>query len=347
VAFATVCDVVPLLDENRILAYFGLKLWPNSRWSGLKALSQTTGVRSSDVTATTLGFVFGPRLNAAGRVEHASLALKLLLADETEEALVSADKLEELNSRRRLEQDKIERAVLKRLDEFESEPIIIMADEDWSHGVVGIVASRVMEQTGKPTYLLQIMEDGTAKGSARSFGDFSVAASLQAHQTLLISGGGHAAAGGLSLSTKRLGQFRQSMAKYHASLKLGDQTHLLKSKPDADLKNLEGVGLELATLLEQLQPFGQGNLPPRLHITNLIVLSNRSIGKQGQHARLMLADNQGSSIEAIMFNPKASPAAMDNIEVTAELNINDFAGRRRAELIIKDWAAISELPAHP
>jgi single-stranded-DNA-specific exonuclease len=347
VAFATVCDVVPLTGENRSLAYFGLKLWPKTRWPGLKALIQTTGVYAKQINSTTLGFIFGPRLNAAGRLEHANLSLQLLLADDFKTGINIANKLEELNTLRRLEQDKIERGVINLLDKYKADPVLVLADKDWSHGVVGIVASKIMNLSAKPTFLLQLMPDGKAKGSARSFGGFSIADALQFHKPLLISGGGHAAAGGLSLEAKTLGKFRRAMINYYRSLKLPNQAGLLKIQPDVELENLSGVDLELVGLINQLQPFGQGNSTPIIKIKNLMVLSCRAIGQSGRHAKLRLADLSGHQIEAVMFNPNSRPNEMDQIDVLAEVNINDYGGQQRVQLIIQEWTPISELPVYP
>lgn len=340
VAFATICDVVPLVDENRTLAYFGLKLWPKTRWPGLKALSQTTGISGSDVSATTLGYVFGPRLNAAGRIEHAALALELLTTNDLAQALEIAQDLEVLNQQRKQEQNKIETAALARMDEVAQDPVIILADADWSHGVVGIVASRIMEQTGKPTFLLQLIDEQTAKGSARSFGGFEIAAALASARHILISGGGHAAAGGLSLASSDLEDFKRLIFDHHKRLSLPDESHLLKRPADVRIKNLNGVNLELCRLMEGLQPFGQSNPEPLLDITGLSVMSSRPIGQGGQHRSLTLADNDRRIIRGVMFSPKASPVKDQTIAVTAKVKINDFGGRRNAELIIEGWQSI-------
>lgn len=341
VAFATVCDVVPLLDENRTLAHFGLKLWPKTRWPGLKALSTTTGVRGSDVSATTLGYVFGPRLNAAGRIENAQSALQLLATNDPRQALVLAQELEGLNQARRAEQDKIEQDVLSLLDDLEDEPVIIAANAGWSHGVVGIVASKVMERTGKPTFLLQVLDDGTLKGSARSYGDFSVVEALNKARHLLISGGGHAAAGGLSLSEDKLDEFRKIVTTHYRQLNLKDQSQILKAAADITLDNLTDVNLDLIDLIGQLEPFGQDNPQPTFAIAPLTVVSRRRMGRDARHLRLGLADNAGQNIEAIMFNALEQPEVGGSIEVQARVQANDFGGRRRAELLLRSWRGIS------
>jgi len=347
VAFATVCDVVPLLDENRTLAHFGLQLWPKTRWPGLKALMLTAGIRGDDVNATTLGYVFGPRLNAAGRIEHAQLALNLLTADKLQPALDYAAQLEELNRRRRAEQTKIEQAVLLALASGNDEPVIILADADWSHGVVGIVASRIMERTSKPTFLLQLLADGTAKGSARSFGGFDIAKALGHTSQLLISGGGHAAAGGLTLKAARIELFKQKILAYHGSLKLVGQSGLLKPRPDLKLSDLADVDLELVDEIGRLEPFGQGNPRPLFQIQPLSVLSVRSMGQTAQHCRLVLRDSRSATIEAVMFNADKKPKIGQRLVVMATVQANDFGGRRRAELVLKSWQLISKVATPP
>lgn len=341
VAFATVCDAVPLVDENRTLAYFGLKVWPKTRWPGLKALMQTTGIRGNDVTATTLGYIFGPRLNAAGRISHARTALELLGSDSLTNSLGLAGQLEELNQQRRIEQGKIENSALAALELLDDEPVIVLADADWSHGVVGIVASRLMERTAKPVFLLQTLEDGTAKGSARSYGSFSIAAALDYSRELLITGGGHAAAGGLSLKSTDLSLFQQKVIAYHRSLSHGDESHLLKPQIDAELNNIADINLDLIESIARLEPFGQGNPEPVLEILPLDVLQSRRIGRDARHMRLALADEDGRSIEAVMFNTNDMPTKGQQVSVAARVQANDFGGRRRAELVLEGWRVIS------
>lgn len=334
-AFGTICDVVPLVDENRILASYGLRVWPQTRLIGLRALAQTSGQSLEKVNARTLGFVFGPRLNAAGRIEHAKVALELLQAENTAVALSNAARLEGLNSERRQLQDDIERQASAQAEAGGS-PLVVLAAPEWSHGVVGIVAARLMERLAKPVFLAQILPDGTIKGSARSFGGFSVAAALAAVRQLLVSGGGHHAAGGFSLKSSDWQSFIEGLISHHASLDLVDQPNLLRPQPDLTLGTLDDISLELMADLSQLEPYGHGNPEPLFNVAPLHVVSVRRVGHDKSHLKLQLTDVNGKHIDAVMFRAgELEPKG--KISATAALSQNDFGGRARVELVIKAW----------
>jgi single-stranded-DNA-specific exonuclease len=186
VAFGTVCDVVTLRDENRMNVFWGLQVLQKTRRTGLLMLAAVTKIEPKLISARTLGFVFGPRLNASGRLETAQVALDLLLATDRKKALGFAEELHAMNAQRRAEQDRIFHEAKEQALEHEKDAVIIVSDPSWNHGIVGIVAAKLLEAHHKPAFVLQELPDGTAKGSARSFGDFSAVAAIRATDDLLL-----------------------------------------------------------------------------------------------------------------------------------------------------------------
>ncbi len=187
VALGTICDVVPLIGENRILASFGLRVMQKTRRSGLRALAEVSSTEIGDVNESDLGFRFGPRLNAAGRLEHAKAALNLLLSTDMAQARDLATKLNELNIERQAQTQDIFASADRMAKSKSQDLVLVLADAEWSHGVVGIVASRIAEKWHKPTILLQILGED-AKGSARSYGGFSIIEGLSLISAVVTEG---------------------------------------------------------------------------------------------------------------------------------------------------------------
>ena len=189
VALGTVCDVVTLVDENRTHVFWGLKVLAKAKRPGLRALMAVSGVEPHKVNARSLGFGLGPRMNAAGRLETARIALDLLMTSDSAEALEKAQQLDHLNRERRREQDQIFAGALEQAEMYSDQPVLVVSHPDWNHGIIGIVAAKLLEKYKKPTYVLQELGE-QAKGSARSYGDFSAADAIRAADDLIIKGGG-------------------------------------------------------------------------------------------------------------------------------------------------------------
>ena len=208
VALATVADVVPLVGENRILVKHGLKLLADSRWPGIRALVETAGLTGRVIRAGHVGFILGPRLNAAGRIGDAAEGLRLLLTDDPVEAMTLARRLDALNAERQMIDQRILDQVLEQLTSVGAlDAVIVLDGEDWHPGVVGIVASRVVERYGRPTFLIAFDGD-IGKGSGRSISRFDLHAALTECGDLLERYGGHHMAAGLTLRRDNLGAFR-------------------------------------------------------------------------------------------------------------------------------------------
>jgi single-stranded-DNA-specific exonuclease len=300
VALGTVCDVVDLRDENRSFVRWGLTVMDKTRRPGLRALMKISGVKDS-VNPMDLGFRLGPRLNASGRLTHAKLSLQLLQCSSDLEAESLAKLLNEQNiERQQLQKRILEQATLQ-ADLRINDSVLVLAGEGWSHGVAGIVAAKIMEKYIKPTFVFEL-KNGVAKGSARSFGDFSAVDFINEVRDILITGGGHMAAAGCQLKTDELSNFRDRASKFYKSLKLKDQDQYLKVAPDVWLEDIEVLNKDLLNLINQLQPFGRSNPEPVFGLRNIRITSQRSVGKDSSHLKLTLTDVNDVSLPAIAFS---------------------------------------------
>lgn len=330
VALGTVCDVVTLVDENRANVFWGLKVLAQTRRPGLKALMLVSKVDPKTVDARSLGFALGPRMNAAGRLETAQHALDMLRAKDPEVALEKAELLDEMNQARRAEQGKIYKEAIVQAEQFADDPVLVVSAPGWNHGIIGIVAAKLLEKYKKPTYVLEEMGE-EAKGSARSYGDFSAADAIRASDDIITKGGGHKLAAGVTLPTANIQAFREQVNKYYRDGNLQNQADLLLPRADVSAK-LAHITEELVEELARLEPFGSGNPQPILHSTDLLVLGQRRMGADGQHVKLTLQDT-GVKLEMLAFNaPEHFFAEVgSSVHVWYQPDINEWQGRRTVE----------------
>jgi single-stranded-DNA-specific exonuclease len=316
VAFGTVCDVVQLKGENRALVYWGLKVMAKTKRVGLKALAQVVGLSMDKIIARNLGFVFGPHLNASGRLETAELSLELLTVKEPLRAVEIAYKLRDMNIARRAEQNRITKAALAQAELFRDDPVLVLSGADWSHGIIGIVAAKVMESLHKPTYVLQEIGE-ESKGSARSFGDFSAVAAIRAADEWLTRGGGHKLAAGVTLNTKNIAAFRASVNEFYRGQKLENQARFFEPTADAMVDDLSEINQELIDFMSQLEPFGHGNPEPILCLSRAVVHRSQALGKDDDHLKLEVGDKLGGRLQMIGFGMAKKNAIDIGDEVTA------------------------------
>lgn len=331
VAFGTVCDVVPLTDENRAYVFWGLNVLKKTRRLGLKALIAVSNLETDKINSRSLGFVLGPRMNAAGRLETAGCALELLTAESSEIAFNKAQYLDELNSKRRSEQDKIFKEASAQVESRPDDPVIVVSNKGWNHGIVGIVASKLLEKYHKPALVLQELED-ISKGSARSFGDFNITRAIEACKSLIKSGGGHSLAAGVTLPTENIEAFRKAINELYLKLNLTNQESALLPRVDA-IADLSEINEELAAQIEQLEPFGYGNSRPVIQTNELTVCKVFRMGNNQQHLKLQLSDKNGQKMTFLAFNaPKnyfVNPGSQ--VSVRYEIELNDWNGLRSVE----------------
>lgn len=298
VALGTVCDIVTLRDENRTNVFWGLKVLAKTRRLGLKALMVVSGVRQEQVKARDLGFGLGPRMNAAGRLDTAEYALAMLRATNKTTALEAARQLDEFNAVRRSQQDAIFKEAVRQAEQYQDDPVLVLSGRGWNHGIIGIVAAKIVEKYHKPTYVLEEMEF-EAKGSARSFGDFSVADAIRASDDIITKGGGHKLAAGVTLPTAAIPAFRQRVNQFYQSLQLQNQAALLLPREDVTAQ-LGEVTAELVADITRMEPFGPGNPQPVLRSNHVSVEQVRRMGSEGQHVKLTLRDETGQ-LQMIAF----------------------------------------------
>ena len=331
VALGTVCDVVTLQDENRTHVYWGLKVLSGTRRLGLKALMAVSSVDPKRVTARSLGFGLGPRMNAAGRLETATHALDMLLAREGMVALEKAQNLDVMNSARRKEQDEIIKQALIQAVDYADDPVLVVSHADWNHGIIGIVAAKLLEKFKKPTFVLQEIGD-ESKGSARSYGDFSAADAIRSADDIIIKGGGHKLAAGVTLPTGNIDKFRKRVNEFYSSQKLKNQADLLLPRADVEA-DFADVTEDLVAKISTLEPFGSGNPQPILKTNRVKVMNVRRMGADSQHVKLTLKNDAGNSIEMLAFSAPehffVEPGAV--IDVWYQPDINEWQGRRSVE----------------
>ena len=332
VALGTVCDIVSLRNENRANVYWGLEVLKKQRRPGLKALLAVAGVQPTQITARTLGFGLGPRMNAAGRLASAEYALDMLRARDGLAALEAAQRLDSFNTERKAIQQAIYDEACQQAERYAADPVLVVSQQGWNHGVIGIVASKLVEAYHKPVFI--IGERGeTATGSARSFGDFSAERAVRAADDVILRGGGHAAAAGVTLETRQIGAFRQRVNDYYRSLHLSDQTRYLLPQADVVIDDLSEVTEQLVADIARLEPFGNGNPEPVLQLHRGAVSQVRHMGSDEQHIKLTVQDEQGTALQLLAFNapPNFVRQPGDVISAWFQPTINDWRGMRSVE----------------
>lgn len=331
VALGTVCDVVTLVDENRANVFWGLKVLSKAKRPGLRALMAVARIEPKKVNARSLGFGLGPRMNAAGRLETAQIALDMLRATDNHIALEKAEALDVLNSTRRSDQDKIYKAAVEQAKAYEKDPVLVVSDPSWNHGIVGIVAAKLLETFKKPSFVLQEMGDET-KGSARSYGDFSAADAIRAADDIITKGGGHKLAAGITLPTENIAAFRKRVNEYYKSLKLKNQADLLVPREDV-LAEIDHVSEELVEKIAALEPFGNGNPQPVIRSDNLTVLHVRRMGTDSQHVKLEVRNKSGIIMQFLAFNAPDHFFVGTGAEISVwyQPDVNEWQGRRSIE----------------
>lgn len=333
VALGTVCDVVELKGENRANVFWGLKVMQQTRRPGIQLLMAVSGVEPKTLNARALGFGLGPRLNASGRLKTAQIALDLLTATDRRQALALAEELDAMNVERRAEQDRIFVAASEQALLYADDPVLVVSHAQWSHGIIGIVAAKLLEKYHKPTFVLQELEDGMAKGSARSFGDFSAVEGIRATDKLLVRGGGHKLAAGVTIKTELISEWRTAINTYHRSLQLKDQTGYMLAKADVSLDDFERFDEPLLGELAKLEPYGHGNPEPVFCVRGVVVTGRRTMGAEAQHVRFTFEDGKGTYFSAVAWRSAALYAYEigEYVDVWLELTLNEWRGRRSVE----------------
>ena len=300
VALAGAADIVPLIDENRTLVKAGLDLMNSSPRAGIKALIKSARVELGNLSSGQIVFTLAPRINAVGRLSDAKIAVKLLISKDENESLELAKQLETENiERRKIDEGTLNKAIdlveTSRLFECEA---IILHEEDWHPGVIGIVASRLVERYYKPTIMLTTI-DGVAKGSARSISNFNIYDALRECQDLLLHFGGHEAAAGVAVEIKNLEEFKTKFNEVVKS-RLLDKDKLYEIIIDSKIRLTE-IDAKFIRIMDQFSPFGPGNLRPTFLAENVTASSYRIVGNN--HLLMLLRqEDSNKNFDAIGFD---------------------------------------------
>lgn len=334
VAVATISDIVPMVGENRLLVRHGLRHLSNTLNPGLRALQDVTGMNGT-ATSMDVGFRIGPRLNAAGRMDVPEDALATLTTDCRRLAQELAQKLDSYNKERQAHENLIRREAVEMLSrDFDPlrDPVIVLGSRSWHHGVVGIVASRLMRQYHKPTFIVAIDADGIGKGSGRSIEGVSLVEAIRACGDDLLAGGGHAMAAGLSIEEGRIDSFRKNLAAYVLGATTPEQRRP-KLMYDAEI-GFDQLSLEFLASYDLLQPFGSGN-PQPVFIARGVSLSRPPLHMKNHHLRFMLRQGYHEQ-DAVYFGGGEHPLPDPPWDVAFVIDRNHFRGRTTLQLIIQD-----------
>ncbi|HEB66251.1 MAG TPA: single-stranded-DNA-specific exonuclease RecJ [Chloroflexi bacterium] len=344
-ALGIVADVALQRGEARYLLQRGLQSLRRTRRAGLRALANAAGLSLEGLTEEQIGFGLGPRLNALGRLDDANAAVELLTTADETRATALALRLEALNARRRFLTDQVYRAAraqLERNPALAQYPVIVLGQEGWPGGVVGIVANRLVEDYGRPVILFSLGEDGLARGSARSVEGIHITEAIAAQKDLLLSFGGHPMAAGCALKTEDLPAFREGLAR---SLKgrippEGVQAAL---KVDAELP-LEALSLELAADLERLAPFGAGNPQPLFLGRGLQIREVRPIGREGAHRRVRVRTPAGTEHGILWWRSADIPLPEGRFDLAYTVRTSTYRGQEQLQIT---WQAAFPTEARP
>lgn len=332
VALATIADIAPLRGENRVMARYGLRVLADSANPGLRALIRAAGLSGKALTAGRVGFILAPRLNAVGRLGHALRGVELLTTESEHEANAIARELEELNRQRQEIDRGTLRAASRRVDAMDLDATfgVVLAEQGWHPGVVGIVASRLLEELCRPVVLVAL--DGKeGKGSGRSISAFDLHAGLTECRDLLIRFGGHRVAAGVTIASERVDEFAHRFNEV-ARARLTPDDLVPEVRVDIDLPLREASG-DLELLLRHFEPFGPGNATPVLVSRGIRLAAPPRVVGQG-HLRLRLTSDDGTQLDAIGWGMGALAAELDlatPFDVAYRLERDEWNGESRLQ----------------
>lgn len=364
VAIGTIADVMPITDENRIIVSYGLKMIENTSRPGLIALIDAIShndslkydkpKKPSKITSGYIGYTLAPRINAAGRIRSATVAVELFLASDTERAKYIAKELCDANKERQAEENKIIEEAYEKINgiNIEETPVIVLDADTWHHGVIGIVASRITEKYSRPSILVSFegnvgtipSPNDVGKGSGRSIKGLNLVDALINCSDLLLKFGGHELAAGLSITRSELDNFRSKINEY-AKKNLCNEDMLPVIEADCVI-DFADLSIQLAQQLQQMEPYGVGNPVPAFIIKGAWVNEIISVSS-GKHTRFILSDGN-NTVTAMYFSN--SPDSLnicngDKVDILFNIDINEWLGKKSVQLIIRDIKRSAEATA--
>ena len=348
VALGLIADVALLKGETRALVQRGIQVLRNTGRIGLRTMADLSGTSLESLTEESIGFSFAPRLNALGRLGDANPAVELLLSHNPARARVIATQIEGLNAQRRLLTTQVYEAAeaqLRENPELLSEPAIVLANQNWPGGVVGIVANKLIERYRKPAILLNQSEDGVLRGSARSIEGLNITEAITTQKDLLLGFGGHPMAAGLALPADRLNHFRKGLGKAIEE-QLGK---VIREEPTLQIDGwlrLDEIDLGFAEALEALAPFGAGNPALTFATHNVTLRSYTTIGKNREHLRLAVEDENGNVQSLLWWGGAGSalPEEGSKFDIAYSMRASTFRGDKQVTLQFEEFRIVQEAP---
>lgn len=331
-AISTIGDLMPLIDDNRIIAHFGLKVLNKTKNLGLKMLVKQSDLKK--IGSYEVGYMIAPRLNATGRISHPKDSFELLITDDQQRAVELARKLEKINTDR---QNLLDLSVKQAIEQAEKEPssdIFILKHKDWPEGIVGLIAGRVCEKFYRPSIVLSDKGE-ILKGSARSVKDIDLVKLLTTQEKLLKSFGGHKQAAGLTLENKNFDEFKKNISK---EVKKYGPGNFKKTLTIDCLINLDDINLNLIKEIEKLEPFGIGNPRPVFSLKNVLIEQCNEVGKDKTHHRIKIC-NSKCSVFMISFNSEQNKIILSEgsrYDIAFSAKLGMFNNHEKVDLILED-----------
>ncbi len=358
VAIGTVADVMPITDENRLIVALGLRMIAETRRPGLAALINATTnksyshsstsrpARRRKITSNFIGYGIAPRINAAGRISSATTAVRLLLAEDKDEAASLARELCEINTQRQIEENRIAEQAYKKIErefDFNSDRVIVLEDDGWQQGIIGIVSSRITEKFGLPSVLISFdgstrgysSEDDTGKGSGRSIKGMNLVEALNACEDLLVKYGGHELAAGLTIERRNVPEFIKRINEY-AKMNLKEEDMAVNLEADCVL-SLDMLTLPFAAELNLLEPYGVTNPVPTFIAYDVTINKILPISS-GKHLKLIIGEG-GAQVTALYFNMPPSRFGLfegERADILFTVDINEYQNVRSVQIIVQD-----------
>lgn len=333
-ALGTIADIVPLVGENRVIVKYGLQRMENTRHQGMKAMLEECGLWEKKLKAGQVSFIVAPRINAAGRMDTARLALNLLLEEDAQDALAYARELSKENYQRQLTEKELLTDAEKKLIGKLVPDVIVLSSPDWHHGVIGIVASRLVERYRRPVFL--ISEEGeTGKGSARGIPEYDVLHELKKQASILDKVGGHTQAAGFTLQVKDIQLLRDRLNSSIADCRPSFQEQFIIES----MIPWNEVGIALHQDLEQMAPFGAGNPAPIFLTRSLTIKKVVMMGKEKEHLKMSLEAND-HKIEVVAFKKGHEVEQLNKLEkidIIYNLERNDYLGKEKIQAVLRDY----------
>jgi len=346
VSLGTVCDVVPLVKLNRALVYQGLKILKKRKNLGLKTLYDISNHEETP-TAYHLGYVFGPRINAGGRVGKSSHGAKLLTTDSAQTSYKLANELNLYNEERKLIEKELLNKIIHEVKKNINDPVYVLTGLNWHEGVIGIIASRIKEKYNKPTFLISLNNEELGKGSARSVYGFDIGTAILAavQSKILLKGGGHKMAGGFAIHNSKINDFKKFLFSKFEKSGLSNTTN--KNIYADSIISASALNNDFFDKVDELSPFGSGNSEPKFIVENVKIVNSQIVGEK--HLKVILCDRNGKIINGISFNAIGTnlegylnKKSHKMINILGKMSSNNWKGKRNIEFIIDDISVIKD-----